>query len=185
VPPAGQTFTPPATPSPDPSARIKLGDEVVLPLVSLAFSPLASVDNSGLPMTLSLGEDKAVMNNTDETLFFSLSSESAGVSPDAQACLTSLLSRMRADLPELHASEATEIAAAGLTGVQTELSGTLLEAPMTGKLAVFQVQSRCVSLLGAAAVEDPQTLWQETGQYAFQALLGGLRFYHPAPCPPA
>jgi len=183
LPPAGQTFTPPATPTPDPSARIKLGDEVVLPLVSLAFSPLASVDNSGLPMTLSLGEDKAVMNNTDETLFFSLSSESAGVSPDAQACLTSLLSRMRADLPELNASEATEIAAAGLTGVQTELSGTLLEAPMTGKLAVFQVQSRCVSLLGAAAVEDPQTLWQETGQYAFQALLGGLRFLPPGSVP--
>ncbi|HNW96038.1 MAG TPA: hypothetical protein PKL60_07610 [Anaerolineaceae bacterium] len=183
LPPAGQTLPPPPTATPDPFARIKLGTEVVLPLGSLAFSPLASMDESGLPVTLSLGEDKAVMNNAEETLFFSLTSESAGTNPDAAACLASLLARMQPDLPGLSASAAVDAAASGLTGLQTELSGTLLGAPMTGKLAVFQVQSRCISLLGAAAAENSQALWQESGQYAFAALLGSLRVLPPGSVP--
>ena len=183
VPPAGKPLAPPATATSDPSARIKLGAEVVLPLGSLAFSPLASVDDSGLPVTLSLGDDKAVLNNPDETLFFSLTSESAGTNPDAATCLASMLVRMQADLPGLSTSAVIQAAAAGFTGVQTDLSGTLLGAPMVGKLAVFQVQSRCVSLLGAAATENPQVLWQETGQYAFAALLDGLRFLPPGTVP--
>ena len=183
VPPTGQTLAPPATVTPDPSARIKLGDEVILPLGSLAFFPLARLDDSGQPVILSLGDDKAVMNNADETLFFSIASEPAGTNPDAAACLAKLLARMQADLPDLSASPAAEIAAYWMAGLQTEISGTLLGAPMAGRLAVFQVQSRCVSLLGAAALENPQALWLETGQYAFQALLGGLRALPPGSAP--
>ena len=53
---------------------------------------------------------------------------------------------------------------------------------MAGKLAVFQAQNRCVSLFGAA-LDSPQTLWQETGQYAFLALLGSLRLLPPGTAP--
>ena len=183
VPPVGQALAPAPTATPDPSAFIMLGDEVLLPLVSLAFSPLASVDNGGQAVTLSLGEDKAVMNNAEETLFFSITSEPAGINADAAACLSYLLNRMQADIPGLSITASMEASASGLTGVQTELSGTLLNAPMQGKLAVFHVQSRCLSLMGAATQEDPQQLWLQTGQVAFEKLLAGLRVLPPGSAP--
>lgn len=183
IPPVGQVFFPAPTPTPDPTAFIKLGDEVLLPLGSLAFAPLASVDSSGQPVTLSLGEDKAVLNNADETLFFSITSEPAGINADASACLAYLLNRMRADIPGLSVSETVEVSAPGLSGVQTELSGTLLDAPMQGRLAAFLVQSRCLSVMGAAVRENPQELWLETGQFAFEKLLGGLRILPPGSAP--
>ena len=182
LPLAGVTRTPLISPTPDPAALIKLGDEVVLPEGSLAFSPLASADASGSPFTLNLGNDKAVMNNAAQTLFFSLASEPAGANADAAACLNRLLTHMQADLPGLSSSPSAAITAGGLSGLQTELTGTLLSAPMAGKLAVFQAQNRCISLFGAA-LDSPQTLWQETGQYAFLALLGSLRLLPPGTAP--
>lgn len=153
LPLAGVTRTPLISPTPDPAALIKLGDEVVLPEGSLAFSPLASADASGSPFTLNLGNDKAVMNNAAQTLFFSLASEPAGANADAAACLNRLLTHMQADLPGLSSSPSAAITAGGLSGLQTELTGTLLSAPMAGNWLFFRLKtaaSACLALLWIA-----------------------------------
>jgi hypothetical protein len=68
------------------------------------------------------------------------------------------------------------VSAAILDGLQTELSGSLFGEPMFGSLVVLHPDGRCFSLLGMAASPEAGTLWPTTGQVAFEALLGSVRF---------
>lgn len=183
IPPLGPTITPTPTATPDPSAWIKLGAEQEVPEGGFAFSPLLSVDANQLSLSLTIDSEKVSQSNQEQTLFFSLVSEPSEQSNNAADCLSELLARMPADIQNFSSSTPQPANANNLEGLQTDLSGNLFEQPMLGRLAAFHPDGRCFSLLGMAASPEASTVWLTTGQAAFNALLGSVRFLsNQAPC---
>ena len=176
IPPSGPTATPLPTPTADASAWIKLGAEQIVPAGGYAFVPLAAIDESMMPLSLEIDGSQATQVNAKETLFFSLANEPSGESVDVSACLQEILNRLPADIANFTSSAPQPISAAGLEGLQTDISGSLFGEPMLGSLAVLHPDDRCFSLVGMAATPEASSLWQSTGKLAFDALLKHIRF---------
>lgn len=176
VPPLGPTATPLPTFTPNPAAWIGLGAEQIVPAGGYAFVPLAAIDESMMPLSLEIDGTQATQVNAKETLFFSLANEPSGESADASACLQEILNRLPADIANFTSSAPQPISAAGLEGLQTDISGSLFGEPMLGSLAVLRPDGRCFSLVGMAATAEASSLWQSTGKLAFDALLNHVRF---------
>ncbi len=176
VPPLGPTATPLPTPTPDASAWIKLGAEQVVSAGGYAFAPLVTVDESMMPLSLEIDGAQAMQVNAKETLFFSLANEPTSESTDVSACLQEILNRLPADIANFTSTAPQPVSAAGLEGLQTDLSGSLFGGPMFGRLVVLHPDQRCFSLLGMAASSEAESLWQSTGHLAFDALLNHVRF---------
>lgn len=176
VPPLGPTATPLPTFTPNPAAWIGLGAEQIVPAGGYAFVPLAAIDESMMPLSLEIDGTQATQVNAKETLFFSLANEPSGESADASACLQEILNRLPADIANFTSSAPQPISAAGLEGLQTDISGSLFGEPMLGSLAVLHPDGRCFSLVGMAATAEASSLWQSTGKLAFDALLNHVRF---------
>lgn len=176
VPPLGPTATPLPTFTPNPAAWIMLGAEQIVPAGGYAFTPLAAVDESMMPLSLEIDGAQATQANAKETLFFSLANEPSGESADVSACLQEILNRLPADIANFTSSAPQPLSAAGLEGLQTDLTGSLFGEPMLGRLAVLHPDGRCFSLLGMAASAEADTLWPTIGQLAFEALLDHVRF---------
>lgn len=176
IPPSGPTATPFPTPTSDASTWIKLGAEQIVPAGGYAFVPLAAIDESMMPLSLEIDGSQATQVNAKETLFFSLANEPSGESVDVSACLQEILNRLPADITNFTSSAPQPISAAGLEGLQTDISGSLFGEPMLGSLAVLHPDGRCFSLVGIAATPEANSLWQSTGKLAFDALLKHVRF---------
>ena len=176
VPPLGPTATPLPTFTPNPAAWIGLGAEQIVPAGGYAFVPLAAIDESMMPLSLEIDGTQATQVNAKETLFFSLANEPSGESADVSACLQEILNRLPADIANFTSSAPQPISAAGLEGLQTDISGSLFGEPMLGSLAVLRPDGRCFSLVGMAATAEASSLWQSTGKLAFDALLNHVRF---------
>jgi len=176
VPPLGPTATPLPTSTPNFATWIKLGAEQIVPAGGYAFVPLAAIDESMMPLSLEIDGSQATQVNAKETLFFSLANEPSGESADVSACLQEILNRLPADIANFTSSTPQPISAAGLEGLQTDISGSLFGEPMLGSLAVLHPDDRCFSLVGMAVTTEANTLWQSTGKLAFDALLNHVRF---------
>lgn len=139
--------------------------------------PLAAIDESMMPLSLEIDGSQATQVNAKETLFFSLANEPSGEGVDVSTCLQEILNRLPADIANFTSSTPQPIsAAAGLEGLQTDISGSLFGEPMLGSLAVLHPDDRCFSLVGMAATLEASSLWQSTGKLAFDALLKHIRF---------
>ncbi len=176
VPPLGPTATPLPTFTPTPAAWIGLGAEQIVPAGGYAFVPLAAIDESMMPLSLEIDGSQATQVDAKENLFFSLANEPSGESTDVSACLQEILNRLPADISNFTSSAPQPISAAGLEGLQTDISGSLFGEPMLGSLAVLHPDGRCFSLVGMAATAEASSLWQSTGKLAFEALLKHVRF---------
>jgi hypothetical protein len=176
VPPLGLTATPLPTLTPNPAAWIGLGAEQIVPAGGYAFVPLAAIDESMMPLSLEIDGSQATQVDAKETLFFSLANEPSGESVDVSECLQEILNRLPADITNFTSSTPQPISAAGLEGLQADISGSLFGEPMLGSLAVLHPDGRCFSLVGMAATAEASSLWQSTGKLAFDALLKHVRF---------
>ncbi len=175
-PPPGKTATPTSTPLPDPADLILLGDPVSVQAGGFTFRPVTIWNAQGDTLTLTTSPNKASLYNSAQTLYFNLDGEPAGTHADAQDCLGMILQRMTADIPDLRITAAPPAQAAGLQGAQSDLSGTLFDQPMHGRLAVFHPDGRCFSLIGLSAAPDAAELWQTIGLPAFDKILSSLTF---------
>lgn len=180
TPPQSVTSTPVPTPTPEIPDYIQTGNPIPVPAGLFSFEPVTTWDASGAPLAVHIKNNRVTMSNTEENLFFSLTSEPAPAGSTSQVCLDTFLQRMAADLSELQYSEPAPAETPAGTGLQVRLEAKVFSQTSIGALQVVLVSQRCFSLFGLATAEDSASLWELSGVPILTRLQQSVRFLDPS-----
>lgn len=176
--PPAPTRTPAPTPTASPTPRhlptpTGFIDRVPLPAAGFSFVPTGILYADFAPT-------QAMMSNMDQTFLFSLAAGSPLEGATLDDALSSFLSNMKRDFPDLENGPPIQAEVSGQVAIASDIRGSLGGHSFSGRITVVQPAGGLPVYALALAIDPPVGKgWEPEGEYLYIETLETVNFFEP------